>query len=104
MSKKAERIYEDTAKVIDRHVRRGTHFDSTALVYGNSEIIYKRTVSDLMAIWQRKINSLAIHARRYERHPEEAERYAAIYGKFARDVETARRMYLSIKNAEEYAI
>lgn len=104
MSKKAERIYEDTAKVIDRHVRRGTHFDSTRLVYGSSEIIYKRTVSDLMAIWQRKINSLAIHARRYERHPEEAERYAASYDKFARDVETARRMYLSIKNAEEYAI
>ena len=101
MSKKAERIYEDTAKVIANYVRKGVRFDNTTLVHGEHELIYMRTISDLMSIWERKANSLAIKARRYERHPEEAERWPSIYDKFVRDIETTRRMYLSIKRAEK---
>ena len=103
-SKKAERIYTDTEAMVKRHVSHGTQFDSVHLEYGDDEIIYKKTVSGLMKIWEQRLNSLSAKARRYERRPEEAEKYPTLTRHFTEDVEVLRRMYLSIQNARRYAL
>ena len=94
---KAERIYKATKSEIMGYVRKGTQFDClTHLVYDENDIICKRTVNDIKKLAMKDFERLQRVESRYERRPEEAERYPALLRNYQDEVETMRRVWLTI--------
>lgn len=91
VSKKAQSIYHDTYQTLDSYVRRGQKFDCLSNVCCTTRyIVTKSTIKDLerlcMAEFHIAEHDIKWHGEKYPRMVE-------------REVEVARRMWLTIQNA-----
>ena len=93
MSKKAQNIFHDTYQTIDNYVRNGKKFDSLSNVCCTTRYtITKSTIADLEALCKLEFYRVELRIRHYgANHPSIV----------ARDVEVARRMWLTIQSAAE---
>jgi hypothetical protein len=98
---KAERIFESTYRANRRAVRKGIDGIAT-LEYNDNDRICQRTINDLVKVWKTRADNLWYDIRMDAKHPENVDgRTAEIT---ALEVETLRRVYLSIQRAEEILV
>ena len=88
-SKKAQAIFHDTYLTIDNHVRKGMKFDCLSNVCCiTRQTVTKHTVKDLEQICKLEFYRVELHIKHYgASHPSI----------IAREVEVARRMWLTIQ-------
>lgn len=91
VSKKAQAIFEDTYSTLYSYVRKGQKFDCLSnAVCTTKHTITKSTIKDLKKLCKLEFYRVELRIRHYgASHPSIV----------ARDVEVARRMWLTIQNA-----
>lgn len=90
-SKKAQSIFHDTYQTLDSYVRKGKKFDCLSNVCCTTrQTITKSTIKDLEQLCKLEFYRVELRIRHYgANHPSIV----------ARDVEVARRMWLTIQSA-----
>lgn len=91
-TKKAQQIFNDTYQTLDTYIRKGQRFDSlTCVVSTDGHKVTKATVADLEKLCMMEFHKVERHAKWFgEEYPRRIER----------EVETARRMWLTIQNTK----
>lgn len=102
MSKKSDYIFDTTAKAIRNDIWRGRVYDSlTRCCWKNGDAPTQRTVNDMMKRWERLAASIERDINWMQRHPTFSDGTQRDNKQLERNVEVARRLYLTIQHEQE---